>query len=94
MRCLHRHAMPPLPCNAVLLGVYESLRMGRWVDSRDVDAAINRVCEESVLVEINVSKFLQSSCQKMRDILDVWIREDCSRNLKDRTTEDIARPER
>ena len=46
-----------------LLGLYDSLRTGCPLESCDVEAAINSICDESLPLEINITKFIQSTCR-------------------------------
>ena len=39
----------------VCAGVFRSLRQGHEVTRQDVDAAINRICEESSPLEIDIT---------------------------------------
>ncbi len=44
--------------HVTLSGVFTSLRYGHEVVYQDVDAAINRICEESTPLEIDITHFV------------------------------------
>ncbi|ELT88147.1 hypothetical protein CAPTEDRAFT_195377 [Capitella teleta] len=51
-------------------GVYRSLLSGHHIDGRDVDTAINNICEEHLPCEVDISQFLQLSCGHIRQIVE------------------------
>jgi hypothetical protein len=42
--------------------VFQSLQKSFTIDSQDVDAAINNICEEALPLESNMTTFLHASC--------------------------------
>ncbi|XP_071119812.1 KICSTOR complex protein SZT2-like [Haliotis cracherodii] len=51
-------------------GVFKSLQQCFYVDQRDVNAAINNICEESCPLETDMTYFLQASCGHFQHIAD------------------------
>jgi len=51
--------------------VYRSLISGLWIDSLDIEEAINGVCEELQPIEIDITNFIQSSCRSTHQLMDV-----------------------
>ncbi|XP_060584658.1 uncharacterized protein LOC132740711 [Ruditapes philippinarum] len=48
--------------NCYVKGVFQSLQKSFTIDSQDVDAAINNICEEALPLESNMTTFLHASC--------------------------------
>ena len=46
----------------MLAGVFQSLQKGFLVEARDIDAAINNICEEALPLETNMTSFLHATC--------------------------------
>ena len=42
--------------------MFQSLQKSFFLDSQDVDAAINNICEEALPLESNMTTFLHASC--------------------------------
>ncbi|XP_067679134.1 KICSTOR complex protein SZT2-like [Haliotis asinina] len=51
-------------------GVFKSLQQCFYVDQRDVNAAINNICEESCPLETDMTYFLHASCGHFQHIAD------------------------
>ncbi|XP_053393950.1 KICSTOR complex protein SZT2-like isoform X2 [Mercenaria mercenaria] len=48
--------------NCFVKGVFQSLQKTFSLDSQDIDAAINNICEEALPLESNMTTFLHASC--------------------------------
>ena len=55
---------------SLFLGVFQSLQKGFSVDARDIDAAINNICEESLPLETNVTSFLHATCGHFQKLVN------------------------
>lgn len=51
-------------------GVFQSLQKGFSVDARDIDAAINNICEESLPLETNMTSFLHATCGHFQKVVN------------------------
>ncbi|XP_064625448.1 KICSTOR complex protein SZT2-like [Lineus longissimus] len=49
-----------------VMGVFKSLQLGQKVEYQDVESAINRICEELLPLEIDITKFLETVCGHIR----------------------------
>jgi hypothetical protein len=54
-----------------MAAIYRCLLSGWWVDSGDVEEAVNSICEELTPVEIDITNFIISSCRVTHPMLDV-----------------------
>ena len=55
---------------SLFLGVFQSLQKGFTVDARDIDAAINNICEESLPLETNMTSFLHATCGHFQKLVN------------------------
>ena len=46
----------------LLTGVFQGLQTGCDISSHDVDTAVNRICEEHLPIEIDITKYIHSVC--------------------------------
>ena len=51
-------------------GVFLNLRAGHTIDCHDIDSAINGICEEQLVLEIDITKFVQCVCTHIRQKVD------------------------
>ncbi|BFY99733.1 hypothetical protein BsWGS_02773 [Bradybaena similaris] len=56
--------------NSFVRGVFLSLQQSYFVDSQDVDSAINNICEESHPLETDMTTFLLASCTHMQQLVN------------------------
>jgi hypothetical protein len=52
-------------------GVYRSLLAGWWIDSSDIEEAVNGVCDELQPIEIDITNFVKSSCRVTHQLMDL-----------------------
>ncbi|CAG5136150.1 unnamed protein product, partial [Candidula unifasciata] len=69
--------------NSFVRGVFLSLQQSYFVDSQDVDSAINNICEESHPLETDMTTFLLASCTHMQQLVN-------KARIKDRCHEEGA----
>ncbi|CAL1547604.1 unnamed protein product, partial [Lymnaea stagnalis] len=61
----HCKSLTEMYFNSFVLGVFLSLRQSYFVDSQDVDSAINNICEESHPLETDMTTYLLASCSHL-----------------------------
>ena len=61
--------MAQIWCVLFLVGVFQSLQKGFTIEARDIDAAINNICEESLPLETNMTSFLHATCGHFQKIV-------------------------
>ena len=49
--------------------MFQSLQKGLTIEARDIDAAINNICEESLPLETNMTSFLHATCAHFQKIV-------------------------
>ncbi|GFN80127.1 protein szt2-like isoform x1 [Plakobranchus ocellatus] len=65
----HCQMLADLYFNSFVTGVFLSLQQSYYVDSRDVDAAINNICEEAHPLETDMTTYLLASCSHMQTLV-------------------------
>ena len=68
--------------------MFDSLLAGHDMHSEDVDTAINGICEESLPVEMNITRYLHNTCGHIRQLLErakieQMMREDTAKMIPD-----------
>uniref|UniRef100_A0A2C9KFZ7 KICSTOR complex protein SZT2 n=1 Tax=Biomphalaria glabrata TaxID=6526 RepID=A0A2C9KFZ7_BIOGL len=56
--------------NSFVLAVFRSLQHNYFVDSVDVDAAINNICEELHPLETDMTSYLQATCSHLHQLVE------------------------
>ena len=49
--------------------MFQSLQKGYTIEARDIDAAINNICEESLPLETNMTSFLHATCAHFQKLV-------------------------
>ena len=70
-----KKSFPQFICCDVIPGLYQSLRHNYFVDQHDIDAAITKICQELLPMEVDMTSFLLSSCGHMQKLVNQARRE-------------------
>ena len=50
--------------------MFQSLQFDHEITTQDVDTAINGICEESVPIEMDITRYLHSMCGHVRQLIE------------------------
>ncbi|XP_013407252.1 KICSTOR complex protein SZT2 isoform X2 [Lingula anatina] len=58
-------------------GVYKSLQQGQEVSGMDTESAISSICQESVPLQIDITRYLQTVCGHIQKVIERHNKEQC-----------------